>query len=67
MGWLKFGAASEIIAAVCEVIGNDLAARPKRVGWPQSFVPTSSALEAAYYPTVETLAAAANACMADGH
>jgi pyruvate/2-oxoglutarate/acetoin dehydrogenase E1 component len=67
MGWLKFGAASEIIAAVCEQMGNDLAARPKRVGWPQSFVPTSPALEKAFYPTAENLTEAAKICMADGH
>jgi len=66
MGWLKFGAAAEIIAAVCEEIGNDLIARPKRIGWPHSFVPTSAALEEAFYPTTETLTAAARGCMADG-
>ncbi len=64
--WLKFGAAAEIIAAVCEEIGNDLIARPKRIGWPHSFVPTSAALEEAFYPTTETLTAAARGCMADG-
>lgn len=63
MGWLKFGAASEIIAAVCEESGDILAARPKRVGWPHSFVPTSSALEDAFYPKAETLVAAARECL----
>jgi pyruvate/2-oxoglutarate/acetoin dehydrogenase E1 component len=66
MGWLKFGAASEIMAAVCESMGNQLIARPKRVGWPHSFVPTSSALEKVFYPSAERLTEAAKICMADG-
>lgn len=64
MGWLKFGAAAEIIAAVCEQMGDQLSARPKRVGWPHSFVPTSSALEEAFYPNVGTLVSAALDCIA---
>jgi acetoin:2,6-dichlorophenolindophenol oxidoreductase subunit beta len=66
MDWLKFGAAAEIVAAVCEHLGTSLLARPKRIGWPHSFVPTSSALEAAFYPTAETLVSAARECMAEG-
>ena len=64
MGWLKFGAAAEIIAAVCETSGDILAARPRRVGWPHSFVPTSAPLEDAFYPKAETLVAAARECLA---
>ncbi len=66
MGWLKFGAAAEIIAAVTEEIGDRLVARPRRVGWPHSFVPTSSALEEAFYPNTDSLVAAIETCMADG-
>ena len=66
MGWLKFGAAAEIVATVVENIGGGLAARPRRVGWPHSFVPTSSALEEAFYPDANSLVAAIAACMADG-
>lgn len=65
MGWLKFGAAAEVIAAVCEQIGPQLQARPRRVGWPHSFVPTSSALEQAFYPTAETLIVTALDCMSE--
>ncbi len=66
MGWLKFGAAAEIIAAVCEEMGDKLRSRPRRVGWPQSFVPTSAALEEAFYPKTETLVAAAKDCLVGG-
>ena len=54
-GWLKFGAAAEIVAAVCEEMGDTLLARPARIGWPHSFVATSAPLEAAFYPTAQTL------------
>lgn len=66
MDWIKFGVGAEIIAAVCEEIGDRLVARPRRVGWPHSFVPTSSALEEAFYPTAERLVAAAMACAGEG-
>lgn len=65
MGWLKFGVAAEIIAAVCEAVGDRLVARPRRVGWPHSFVPTSSALEEAFYPNATTVVTAAVACMGE--
>jgi acetoin:2,6-dichlorophenolindophenol oxidoreductase subunit beta len=66
MGWLKFGAAAEIVAAVCEALADRLLARPRRIGWPHSFVPTSSALEAEFYPTVEDIVGAARASLAEG-
>jgi pyruvate/2-oxoglutarate/acetoin dehydrogenase E1 component len=62
MGWLKFGVAAEIISGVCEAEGRRLLARPRRIGWPHSFVPTSSELENAFYPKVESVFDAAVAC-----
>jgi pyruvate/2-oxoglutarate/acetoin dehydrogenase E1 component len=62
MGWLKFGVAAEIISGVCEAEGHRLLARPRRIGWPHSFVPTSSELENAFYPKVESVFDAAVAC-----
>ena len=66
MDWLKFGVTAEVIAAVCEAMGDRLLARPRRVGWPHSFVPTAQALEEAFYPTADTLIEAATACVAEG-
>ena len=63
MGWLRFGIAAEIIAGVCESEGRQLLARPRRVGWPHSFVPTSSQLENAFYPTAQDVCDAAVACV----
>lgn len=57
-GWRMFGAAAEIIAAVCEEMGTELKAKPARVTWPHSHVPTSAPLEAAYYPLPEDIAQA---------
>ena len=63
MGWLKFGAAAEIITLVYEEMGDKMAGRPRRIGWPHSFVPTSSALEETFYPNVDDLVAAAIKCI----
>jgi pyruvate dehydrogenase E1 component beta subunit len=63
MGWIKFGVAAEIIAAVCEAIGDLLAAKPRRIGWPHSFVPASAALEEAFYPTAQSVIDAAMCCL----
>ncbi len=57
-GWLHYGAAAEIVAQVAEAIGPQLKAAPKRVTWPHSHVPTSSPLEARYYPTNDDIVAA---------
>lgn len=65
MGWLKFGVAAEIIAAVSEEIGDRMIARPRRIGWPHSFVPTSVALEEAFYPKTENVVEAALGCIAE--
>ena len=50
-GWRMYGAAAEIIASVSEALGDQMRSRPRRVTWPQSAVPTSSALEEQFYPT----------------
>jgi pyruvate dehydrogenase E1 component beta subunit len=60
-GWRMFGAAAEIIATVAETLGTELKAKPMRVTWPHSHVPTSRPLEAAFYPLPEDIA---NACEA---
>ena len=56
--WRSYGAAAEVMATVVEKVGTDLKARPRRVTWPDSHVPTSASLEAEYYPTAEDIAAA---------
>ncbi len=50
-GWEAFGVAAEVVARVCEQLGPDLKSPPRRVAWPNSHVPMSAPLEAAYYPT----------------
>jgi pyruvate dehydrogenase E1 component beta subunit len=57
-GWRMYGAAAEIVASVCEALGDKLRSRPLRVTWPQSTVPTSSKLEEQYYPTAAQIAEA---------
>ena len=54
-GWGRFGVAGEVIAGVCEHLGPELKAAPKRITWPDSHVPMSAPLEQAFYPTTETL------------
>ncbi len=56
--WSSFGAASEIIARVAEMMGGDLKSRPVRVCLPDSHTPMSSALEPEYYPSEIHIAAA---------
>lgn len=60
-GWLRFGAAAEIVAAVTESIGDHLKARPRRVAWPQTYVGTSAPLEDDFYPTAQDLIEACRA------
>jgi acetoin:2,6-dichlorophenolindophenol oxidoreductase subunit beta len=50
-GWLRFGAAAEIVASVTEAIGDQLKAKPRRVAWPNRYVPVSLPLEQEFYPT----------------
>jgi acetoin:2,6-dichlorophenolindophenol oxidoreductase subunit beta len=59
--WRMYGVGAEIVASVCEAIGPDLLSRPRRVAWPQSFVPTSQAAEAAFYPQAQDIVAACRA------
>jgi len=53
--WRTGSIAAEIIAAVCERLGPQLVAAPARVCLPDSHTPMSSALEALYYPTEDTI------------
>ncbi|HMG06414.1 MAG TPA: transketolase C-terminal domain-containing protein, partial [Chthoniobacterales bacterium] len=48
--WHSFGAASEIISTVVELLGDKLQAKPVRVTLPDSHTPMSMALEPEYYP-----------------
>jgi len=64
-GWRAYGASAEIVAVVAERLGPTLRSRPRRVTWPQSAVPTSSALEAQFYPTSTDIAAACRASVED--
>lgn len=48
--WKSFGVSAEISARVSENILSDLKAPVVRVAFPDSFTPTSSALESLYYP-----------------
>ncbi len=56
--WRMYGVAAEIVASVCEALGTDLRSCPRRVAWPQSFVPTSQAAEAAFYPQTRDIVSA---------
>ncbi len=53
-GWSTAGFAAEVIARVCEEV-DGLQRRPVRITLPDAPAPTSKPLEAAYYPTVETV------------
>lgn len=55
--WQSFGVASEVITLVCENMMENLKARPVRVCFPDSHTPMSSALETAYYPSVDQVVA----------
>ena len=61
--WQSFGAAAEIIATVCEHLGDKLKSRPARVSLPDSHTPMSMALEPEYYPDEADLAAAIRAAL----
>lgn len=54
-GWKTCGLAAEIAAMVCEAIFEYLKAPIQRVTLPDCPAPASSSLEAAYYPTAETI------------
>ena len=64
-GWSTCGMAGEIIASVVERIApGDMRAAPARVTLPDAPAPTSRVLEDIYYPTAQTVAAAAKASVA---
>ena len=64
-GWLRFGAAAEVVAGVVEAVGDRLKAKPRRIAWPQSYVATSSQLEDDFYPNADNIVAACKASMSD--
>ncbi len=61
--WGPCGVAGEIIACVSEEAFDALKARPRRVAWPDSAVPSSQAIEAQFYPGAKEIQmAAVSAC-----
>ena len=63
-GWESVGVAAEIIACVCEKLGNTLAANPVRICLPDSHTPMSAPLEREYYPDETNVADAVRAMFA---
>jgi pyruvate dehydrogenase E1 component beta subunit len=57
--WAPCGIAGEIIAGVAEQALDALRARPIRVTWPDSAVPSSQAIEPQFYPGAREIQAAA--------
>ncbi len=57
--WAPCGVAGEIVARVAEDVLDALKARPVRVTWPDSSVPSSQAIEAQFYPGATDIQAAA--------
>ncbi len=57
--WAPCGVAGEIIAQVAERALDVLRARPVRVTWPESAVPSSQAIEPLFYPGAREIQAAA--------
>ena len=57
--WAPCGVAGEILARVAEEALDALRARPIRVTWPESAVPSSQAIEAMFYPGAREIQAAA--------
>lgn len=61
--WGPCGVAGEIIACVAERAHDALKARPVRIVWPDSAVPSSQALERTFYPgAADIYAAASHVC-----
>jgi pyruvate dehydrogenase E1 component beta subunit len=54
-GWQSVGVSAEVIALVCEKLGNRLAANPVRICLPDSHTPMSAVLEEKYYPNDESM------------
>jgi pyruvate dehydrogenase E1 component beta subunit len=61
-GWRTAGFAAEVVARVCESV-RGLKALPARITLPDAPAPTSKPLEAAYYPTLDTVVRAASGVM----
>lgn len=57
--WGPCGVAGEIVARVAEEALDSLRARPVRVTWPESAVPSSQAIEGMFYPGARDIQAAA--------
>ncbi len=57
--WGPCGVAGEIIALAAEHVFGSLKASPRRVTWPDSSVPSSSALEGQFYPGAQDVQKAA--------
>lgn len=57
--WAPCGIAGEIVACVAEQALHVLRARPFRVTWPDSAVPSSQAIEPLFYPGAREIQAAA--------
>jgi acetoin:2,6-dichlorophenolindophenol oxidoreductase subunit beta len=60
-GWTTCGAGAEIVAATAERIQGDLDVHVRRLGFEPVVCPTTSALEALFYPDARRIAAAAYA------
>lgn len=61
--WGPCGVAGEIMACVAERAYDMLRAKPVRVTWPDSAVPSSQAIEGAFYPgAADIYAAASHVC-----
>ncbi len=63
-GWQRNGVAGEIVAEICERLGTRLVSSPRRIAWPDSHVPMSTPMEAAFYPTEQNIADALIATVA---
>ncbi|HEY3068080.1 MAG TPA: transketolase C-terminal domain-containing protein [Methylomirabilota bacterium] len=57
--WAPCGIAGEVIARVAEEAFDALKARPVRITWPDSAVPSSQAIEAQFYPGAREIEMAA--------
>jgi pyruvate/2-oxoglutarate/acetoin dehydrogenase E1 component len=56
--WAPCGVAGEVIATVAEQALETLSARPRRVTWPNSVVPSSPEIERQFYPGASDIQAA---------
>lgn len=65
--WGPCGVAGEIVARVSEHAWDCLRARPTRIHWPESSVPSSSVLERDFYPGAPHIQAAVHSILESGH